>query len=309
MTLDLRAAIVDVEKRLEAAETAVARTELDGALEAVSGRIEALENASLTTELEAVRQELEEQKTRPVTVAGLDEIRSAIERLERRPDRADEISQLADEISALAAQLDHMPGPGELKERLETVAEQTEVAQAGVAGLQRRIDELAALERRLDEVAERVSDTGRIDELALRVDDMAASIPAADTDGLTARIDALEEEVGPAALRSSGWQRSLVSSPGARRSSSPNSLPPGSTRRRWRRCGRGSRSWRSSWSALRMRRCWRMCGHGWMSLPVGSSSRTGRRSTSCGRGSMSSPLVWSSRTWRRWRSCAPGWMS
>ena len=112
VALDLRATIGDVERRLEDAEAGAAASELSGALEAVGARIEKLESTSIATELEAVRQELEAQKTRPVTVAGLDEIRAAIVRLESRPDRVGEISQLADEISALAARLDRFRTQG-----------------------------------------------------------------------------------------------------------------------------------------------------------------------------------------------------
>ena len=165
VALDLRATIGDVEKRLEATEAGAATIELSGALEAVGARIEKLESASIATELEAVRQELEELKTRPVTVAGLDEIRATIASLESRPDGADEISQLAKEVSALATRLDQLVDAGELKERLETIAGQTDAAQAGFAGLERRIDELAGLESRLDAVAERVPDASLIDEL------------------------------------------------------------------------------------------------------------------------------------------------
>ena len=194
VTFDLRAAIGNVERRLEAAETGVASKELVEALEAVSARIETLESASTTAELAAVRQELEEQKTRPVTVAGLDEIRAAIARLEERPDRADEISQLAQEISALTTRLDQLTDVEALQGKLETIAGQTEAAQAGFAGLERRLDELAGLESRLDAVADRVPDASLLDELALRVDEAVASSTGVDTVGLTARIDALEQD-------------------------------------------------------------------------------------------------------------------
>ncbi len=194
VTFDLRAAIGNVERRLEAAEIGVASKELVEALEAVSARIETLESASTTAELAAVRQELEEQKTRPATVAGLDEIRAAIGRLEERPDRADEISQLAQEISVLTTRLDQLTDVEALQGKLETIAGQTEAAQAGFAGLERRLDELAGLESRLDAVADRVPDASLLDELALRVDEAVASSTGVDTVGLTARIDALEQD-------------------------------------------------------------------------------------------------------------------
>jgi hypothetical protein len=128
---------------------------------------------------------------RPVTVAGLDEIRAAIVRLESRSDRPARSPHLADDLGP-AARLDQLDA-GELKERVETIG-QTEVVQAGFTGLERRIGELAGLESRLDAVAERVPDASWIDELALRVDEVAASIPAVDPVGLIARIDALEQD-------------------------------------------------------------------------------------------------------------------
>ena len=243
VTFDLRAAISNVERRIEAAEGA-ASTELSGALDAVSTRIEALESASLTTELEAVRHELEEQKTRPVTVAGLDEIRTAIGRLEERPDRADEISQLAREVSVLAARLDQLSDTGELREKLETIAGQTEAAQAGFAGLELRSSELAALESRLDAVAERVPDAGLIGELAKRLDEVAASNPGIDTVDLTARIDALEQDgrAGSTALERLAAELGQLGGRTQEQLAELASLGPDPAP--WRSCGRGSRSWR-----------------------------------------------------------------
>ena len=322
VTFDLRATIGNVERRLEAAEIGVASKELVEALEAVSARIETLESASTTAELAAVRQELEEQKTRPVTVAGLDEIRAAIARLEERPDRADEISQLAQELSALTTRLDQLTDVEALQGKIETIAGQTEAAQAEFAGLERRLDDLAGLESRLDAVAERVPDASLLDELALRVDEAVASSTGVDTDGLTARIDALEQdgragstalerltaELGELGGRTQEQLPSLPRSGRMRRCSTScgrgsMSLPAGwSSRiwRRWRSCGHGLRSWRWRWGGLRMHRCSRSCRLGSMSLRAGWLSRIGRRSrscghrsTSCGRGWTSLPAGWS----------------
>ena len=245
VTFDLRAAIGNVERRLEAAEVGVASKELVEALEAVSVRIETLESASTTAELATVRQELEEQKTRPVTVAGLDEIRAAIGRLEERPDRADEIAQLAKELSVLTARLDQLTDVGALQGKLETIAGQTEAAQAGFAGLERRLDDLAGLESRLDAVANRVPDASLLDELALRVDEAVASSTGVDTDGLTARIDALEQDGRAGSTALERLTAELGESEGAPRSSLPSLPRSGPIRRCSMNCGLGSMSLRA----------------------------------------------------------------
>jgi hypothetical protein len=156
VTFDLRAALNAVEERLSASLIAQASTELTAALEAVSTRIDALENEPALNELDALRLEIEDLRTRPVAVEGIDEIRAAVERLEGRPDRAAEISNLASEVGVLASRLDELAGLGELKDMLETVAGQAELAQTGFAELARRVDEIAGLESRLEEVAAHV---------------------------------------------------------------------------------------------------------------------------------------------------------
>ncbi len=143
VTSDLRAAVRAVEERLEARSPGEAEAELTAALGAVNGRIEALERASASTELAALRAELEELKARPVVEEGIADLRAAVERLESRPDQAAEISQLSAEITALASRLDGLAPVGELTSKLDAVAGQAEVAQTGIAGLSRRIDDLA----------------------------------------------------------------------------------------------------------------------------------------------------------------------
>jgi hypothetical protein len=249
VTADLRAAVSAVEARLEAAVPGTVEAELATALESVSTRIEALESVPVSSELDALRQELEGLKTRPVTVEGLAELHAAVQRLEGRPDRGDEVTHLATEIAALATRLDELAGVGDLTDKLAAVAGQAEVAQTGIAGLSRRVDDLVGLESRLDEVAARLpgedvieelrralaelatqtgnderADQGadiaslvarldqlaarvedvaatpapdltpKIDGLSARVDQVAAAIPVVETDGLAARIESLEEE-------------------------------------------------------------------------------------------------------------------
>ncbi len=154
---DIRAAISAVEARLEARGPSPGEAELVAALGAVSARIDALENAPVSAELDALRQELEELKTRPVAMEEIAELRATVERLEALPDRADEIPPFASEVAELAARVD------ECAVRVDGMA-------LPVAGLAPRIDGLAA-----------------------RVEEVAAAIPVVETDVLVARIEVLEE--------------------------------------------------------------------------------------------------------------------
>jgi hypothetical protein len=173
VTADLRAAVSAVEERLEAAVPGTVEMELAAALESVSTRIDALESVPVSTELDTLRQDLEGLKTRPVTVEGLDELRAAVERLEGRPDREDEVTHLAGEIAALATRLDELAAAADLTNKLD-------------------VDQLAA--RVEDVAATPVSDLApRIDDLSARVDEVAAAITVVATDGLAARIESLEE--------------------------------------------------------------------------------------------------------------------
>ena len=157
VAFDIRAAVSAVEARLEARSSSPAEAELVAALAAVSTRIDALENAPVSAELDALRRELEELKTRPVTTEGIAELRATVERLETLPDRADEIARLAGEVAVLAARSD------EFGARVDEIV-------VPVAGLAPRIDGLSA-----------------------RVEEVAAAIPVVETDGLVARIELLEE--------------------------------------------------------------------------------------------------------------------
>ena len=218
------------------------------ALEAVGARVDALESAPISAEIDAFRRELEELKLRPVAGDEIAGLRAELERLESLPHRADEIPHLAGEIAALSTRLDELAGVGELSERLEAVAELAETARTGIEGLAGRMEELVGLESRLDEVAKSVpsgavieelrrglADSGtqaaegdseeqaahiaslvarldqlaarvdevaagpvsdlapRIDLLVARIDEVAAAIPAVETDNLAVRIELLEE--------------------------------------------------------------------------------------------------------------------
>ncbi len=200
VTSDLRAAVRAVEERLETRAPGAA--ELESVLSAVNVRIEALENAAVATELAAVRQELDELKTRPVTEEGVADLRAAIERLEGRPDQTDEISRLSAEITGLASRLDGLAAVGELTNKLDAVAGQAEVAQTGIAGLSRRVDDLAGLEKRLDELAARLPGDDVIEELRRALTDLATqagnddrSDQGADIASLVARLDQVTARV------------------------------------------------------------------------------------------------------------------
>ena len=154
------------------------------------------------TELAAVRQELDELKSRPVTEEGVADLRAAIERLEGRPDQTDEISRLSAEIAGLASRLDGLAAVGELTNKLDAVAGQAEVAQTGIAGLSRRVDDLAGLEKRLDELAARLPGDDVIEELRRALTDLATqagnddrSDQGADIASLVARLDQVTARV------------------------------------------------------------------------------------------------------------------
>ena len=202
VTSDLRAAVRAVEERLETRAPGSAEAEIEAVLGVVNGRIEALEGASVNTELAALRQELDELRTQPVTEEGLADLRAAIERLEGRPDRAEEISQLSAEIAGLTSRFDGLAAVGELANKLDAVAGQAEVAQTGIAGLSRRVDDLAGLERRLEEIAARLPGDDVIEELRRALTDLATqagtddrSDQGADIASLVARLDQVGAQV------------------------------------------------------------------------------------------------------------------
>ena len=157
VAFDIRAAISAVEARLEAGGSSPAEAELAAALETVSTRIDALESAPVSAELDALRQELEELKTRPAAMEDVAELRATVERLETLPDRADAIPRLAGEVA-------------ELVERVSGFAARVDEIALPVAGLAPRLEGLSA-----------------------RVEEVAAAIPVVETDGLVARIELLEE--------------------------------------------------------------------------------------------------------------------
>jgi len=219
VTSDLRAAVSAVEARLEVGAPGTAEVELEAALEAVNGRIETLESASVSTDLVALRQELEELKRRPVTVEGLADLGAAVERLEDRPDRADEIASVVARLDQLAARVEDVAATAvpDLSPRIDNLSARVDDVVAAIPavesdGLAAQIESLeewsrvgsGALERleaelgelgsrtqgRLDALASRPPDTALLDGLRSRLDELAAR-PTEDR-ALQARMNALD---------------------------------------------------------------------------------------------------------------------
>ncbi len=186
VTSDLRAAVSAVEARLEVGAPGTAEVELEAAFEAVNGRIETLERASVSTDLVALRQEFEELKRRPVTVEGLADLGAVVERLEDRPDRADEIASVVARLDQLAARVEDVaatPVP-DLSPRIDDLSARVDDVVAAIPavesdGLAAQIESLeewsrvgsGALERVEAELGELGSRTqGRLEELAAAVE-------------------------------------------------------------------------------------------------------------------------------------------
>ncbi len=208
VTSELRTAVGAVEQRLEAMAPGAANDDLVPLLEEISARLGALEAAPVSSELDSVRRELESLATRPATVEGLADLRAAVERLEDRPDAAAETAHLAGEIAALNARLDELADVGELTDRITAIAGQAEGAQAGLAGLSSRVDDLGGFERRLDELAARLQTEGVIEELRSALAGLESRVLSADHGdqsaeiaSLVARLDELAAHVDEVAAR------------------------------------------------------------------------------------------------------------
>ena len=196
-----------MESRLEAAAGAHVDKDLEPELEIVKERLAALEAAPDPNELDVLRASLEELRARPVTVEGLAELRDAVERVEARPDPAAEIAQLTTDIAALTSRFDAISTVDDLAGRLDAVAEQAEVAQTGIDGLSRRVDELGRLETRLDGVAAGLPGAEAIEELRRELTEISAQAgsddrgdQASENAALVARLDEIESRLGDAAV-------------------------------------------------------------------------------------------------------------
>ena len=131
-------------------------------------------------ELAALRQELDELRSRPVTEEDWQTSvpRSSVWKAgptgPRRSRSCRRKSARSPPVST------GLPAVGELANKLDAVAGQAEVAQTGIAGLSRRVDELSGLERRLDELASRLPGDDVIEELRRALTDLATQAGADD---------------------------------------------------------------------------------------------------------------------------------
>ncbi len=215
---ELRRQLSDLAARAEAddgAELGAAVASLAGRLDEFAVRVEglALPVAGLAPRIDGLAARVEEVAA-AIPVVETDGLVARIELLEEGSRAGGgSLEQLAAEVAVLASRLAEVSDAGELSGRLEAVAERAEVAQAGVAGLSGRVEELAAsvpsgeviaeLRRQLSDLAARAeaddgaelgaavaSLAGRLDEFAVRVEGLA--LPVA---GLAPRIDGLAARV------------------------------------------------------------------------------------------------------------------
>jgi hypothetical protein len=145
-----------VEARVEGIDGNVADARLADSLGALTLRLDVLEGAAVSSEVVALRREIEEMKAEPFATDLLADLSAAVERLETRPERADEIEGLAAEIGVLTTRLDELAGIGELRDRLDATAGQAELAQTGIQSLSSRLDSLGDLEARFEGIAARL---------------------------------------------------------------------------------------------------------------------------------------------------------
>jgi chromosome segregation protein len=216
--IDLRAAIEALEARLETALETSGTQDLGEALRALLARVDALEDAPVEGDLAALRDEIESLRTERVEAQRFAELVEAVERLEQGTTRVEDVEALAAEIGALTARMEALSDLGELRDRVDAAAAQTEAVESGLLELSTRLEPLDALESRLGEPGS-IVDRSEADRLAGRIelleaknrqeaehlDRLAASIEAREAmspalDAMRARLDELgrlvEEGVG-----------------------------------------------------------------------------------------------------------------
>ncbi len=172
--LDLREAIGALESRIDAAVDAAEVQDLADALGPLLARVDALESAPVQGDLVALRDEIEDLRTQRVEAQRFAELTAAVERLEQGATRVDDIEVLTAEIGALTARLDGLADVGELRDRVDAAAAQSEAVESGLLELSSRIEPLVALESRLGEPG--------------------ATVDRSEADGLAGRIELLEEK-------------------------------------------------------------------------------------------------------------------
>ena len=169
--IDLRAAIGALETRIEASLETAETKDLADALRALLARVDALEDAPAQDDLAAIRHEIEDLRTQRVEAHRFAELTEAVERLEQRTTRVEDIEALAAEIGAVTARLDGLADVGELRERVDAAAAQTEATQHGLLELSSRLEPLVTLEDRLLDVVSAV-DRNETDELVGRLESL-----------------------------------------------------------------------------------------------------------------------------------------
>ncbi len=167
--IDLRAAIGAVESRIDAALDTSEGQDLADALRPLLARVDALEGAPVQQDLAALRAEIEDLRTHRIEAKRLAEVAEAVERLEHGTTRVEDIEALAAEIRALTARLDGLSDVGELRDRVDAAAAQTEAVENGLLELSSRLEPLGTLESRLGE-AGAIVDRSEADELAGRIE-------------------------------------------------------------------------------------------------------------------------------------------
>ena len=173
---ELRTAIGELEARMAASLEAAGTQNVADALRPVLARVDALEDAPVERDLAALREAVEALRGQLVEPHRLSELTDAVSRLEQRGTGVEATEALTGEIDALKERLDALADLGELRDRIDATAAQTDAVQHEILELAKQLEPLAALEARLAE----------IDPTADRID----------ANAIVARLQELDEEHG-----------------------------------------------------------------------------------------------------------------
>ena len=173
---ELRTAIGELEARMAASLEAAGTQNVADALRPVLARVDALEDAPVERDLAALRDAVEALRAELVEPHRLSELADAVSRLEQRGTGVEATEALTGEIDALKERLGALADLGELRDRIDAAAAQTDAVQHGILDLAKQLEPLTALEARLAE----------IDPTADRID----------ANAIVARLQELDEEHG-----------------------------------------------------------------------------------------------------------------
>ncbi len=148
---ELRTAIGELEARMAASLGAAGTQNVADALRPVLARVDALEDAPVERELAALRETVETLRAQLVEPHRISELADAVSRLEQRGAGAEAAEALSGEIDALKERLDTLADLGELRDRVDAAAAQTDAVQQGILELSKQLEPLSALEARLAE--------------------------------------------------------------------------------------------------------------------------------------------------------------